>query len=109
MWPCQLLGYSRLEDPQSVCPINELFKESWGPMHNFFLPSTKLVSKERTGSQISRVHDRPQTAYQRLMTSCQLNIKEKKHLREQMNELDPFDLAKKIEKQLKPILRTAQV
>jgi hypothetical protein len=107
MWPRQLLGYGRLENPQAVAPINQLFKESWGPLHNFFLPSTKLISKERVGSQITRTHDRPQTAYQRVMATGQLNSKEKKHLREQMNELDPFELAKKIEKQLKPILRTS--
>jgi len=106
MWPRQLLGYGRLENPRTVPLINQLFKEHWGPLHNFFLPSTKLISKERAGSQIIRMHDRPQTAYQRLMASGQLRAKEKKHLREQMNGLDPFKLAKEIEKQLNPILKT---
>lgn len=30
MWPRQLLGYSRLEDPAAVPLINHLYKEAWG-------------------------------------------------------------------------------
>ena len=45
MWPRQLLGYGRLEDPACVERINTLYKEVWGPLHNFFLPSMKLKAK----------------------------------------------------------------
>lgn len=38
MWPRQLLGYGRLEDPQLVAPINRVYKELWEPLHNFFCP-----------------------------------------------------------------------
>ena len=41
-WPRQLLGYSRLEDPELVAPIYALYKEVWGPLQNFFLPCLKL-------------------------------------------------------------------
>jgi len=106
MWPRQLLGYGRLEQPETVPQINHIFKESWGPLHNFFLPSTKLQAKERAGSHIIRTHDRPQTAYQRLITSHQLTTKQQRNLKEQMHELDPFELATKMEKELKLILRS---
>jgi hypothetical protein len=42
MWPRQLLGYGRLEQSGLVEPINNLYREAWGPLHNFFLPSMKL-------------------------------------------------------------------
>ena len=67
MWPRQLLGYGRLEEAALVEPINRLYKEVWGPLHNFFLPSMKLVRKWREGSRWRRRHDVAQTAYQRLL------------------------------------------
>ena len=105
MWPRQVLGYSRLEKPESVPLINRLYKETWGPLQNFFLPSAKLVEKHREGSRWVRRHDRPQTAYQRLVQSGQLSKKQAKRLREWKETLDPFELARQTDLQLKPILR----
>ena len=107
MWPRQLLGYSRLEDPSCVEPINVLYKEIWGPLQNFFLPSMKLKSKHREGSRWVRKHDQPQTAYQRLLANGALSHKEQVRLRDCFESLDPFILARQLEAQLKPILRLA--
>jgi hypothetical protein len=105
MWPRQVLGYNRLGKPEAVPLINRLYKETWGPLHNFFLPSAKLVEKQREGSRWVRRHDRPQTAYQRLVSSGQLSKKQARRLREEYEALDPFELARQTEKQLRPILR----
>lgn len=105
MWPRQVLGYQRLEKPEMVPLINQLYKETWGPLHNFFLPSAKLVEKHREGSRWVRRHDRPQTAYQRLVSGGQLSKKQARRLREEYEALDPFALAQQTEKQLRPILR----
>ena len=107
MWPRQLLGYGRLADPALVEPINALYKQAWGPLHNFFLPSMKLLKKWRQGSRWVRRHDRPQTAYERLLASQQLSTKERRRLQEYFQSLDPFELAQQVERHLKPILRLA--
>ena len=107
MWPRQLLGYGRLEDPQLVGPINALYTEVWGPLHNFFLPSMKLIKKWRVGSRWVRRHDAPQTAYQRLLGHGVLSTKAQRQLQDRCESLDPFVLAAKLEKQLKPILEAA--
>jgi hypothetical protein len=107
MWPRQLLGYGRLEDPQLVGPINALYTEVWGPLHNFFLPSMKLIKKWRVGSRWVRRHDAPQTAYQRLLGHGVLSTTAQRQLRDRHESLDPFVLAAKLEKQLKPILEAA--
>lgn len=104
MWPRQLLGYQRLENPETVPPLNDLYRDVWGPLHNFFLPSMKLVEKRREGSRIIRRHDEPQTAYQRLLAGGQLKPKARKQLREQYESLDPFALAQAVEQRLKKIL-----
>ena len=108
MWPRQLLGYSRLGEAALVAPINALYKELWGPLHNFFLPSMKLEKKWREGSRWVRRYDRPQTAYQRLLASGQLDGKERARLRDWYESLDPFKLAEQIERRLKTILRAAE-
>ena len=104
MWPRQLLGYGRLEDAAVVPRINGLYKEAWGPLHNFFLPSMKLQHKWREGSRWVRRHDRAQTAYQRLQASDQVAAKHKRRLRDQYQALDPFVLAQQVEQRLKSIL-----
>ena len=104
MWPRQLLGYQRLENPDTVMPLNNLYRDAWGPLHNFFLPSMKLVEKRREGSRIIRRHDEPQTACQRLLARGQLSRQARKQLREQYESLDPFALAQAVEQRLKKIL-----
>lgn len=105
MWPRQLLGYGRLEQASLVGPINALYKEAWGPLHNFFLPSMKLKKKWRQGSRWVRRYDEPQTAYQRLLASGQLRRAQATRLRDWYESLDPFELVQEVERQLKPILR----
>ena len=105
MWPRQLLGYGRLADESVLPSLNTLYKEVWGPLHNFFLPSMKLRDKWREGSRWVRRHDPAQTAYQRVVASGQLSAKRRRQLRDHYESLDPFALAKALEKRLKPILR----
>ncbi len=107
MWPRQLLGYGRLGQERVVGPINALYKDVWGPLHNFFLPSMKLREKWRDGSRWVRRHDAAQTAYQRLLASAQLAAKQRRGLRDQYAALDPFVLAQQLEERLRPILRLA--
>jgi hypothetical protein len=104
MWPRQLLGYGRLEDASLVEPINQLYQDLWGPLHNFFLPSMKLIAKSRVGSRWRRKHDRPQTAYQRLLKLGVLSGPQKRQLRELFESLDPFALHDDLEQCLRPIL-----
>ena len=107
MWPRQLLGYGRLEDPHLIDPINQVYQHVWGPLQNFFLPSMKLMEKQRMGSRWRRKHDKPQTAYQRLLKMDVLSAKKKRDLRDQFESLDPFQLHEHLEKSLRPILAKA--
>jgi hypothetical protein len=105
MWPRQLLGYGRLEDPRVVPLINTLFVEVWGPLHNFFLPSMKLVKKWREGATWKRRHDVAQTAYQRLLDLGGLTAPARRRLRDQLDSLDPFALHRQVDRHLAVILK----
>ncbi len=107
MWPRQLLGYGRLENPAVVGPINEVYQTIWGPLHNFFLPSMKLIHKERIGARWKRKHDQAQTAYQRLLKMGVLDARKKRELADYFESLDPFALHQQLEKTLRPILDEA--
>jgi len=104
MGPRQLLGYGRLEDSSMVEPINRLYGEVWGPLHNFFIPSMKLVEKWREGARWRRRHDVAQTAYKRLLTAGSLSTKKKRQMHDYYKCLDPFALHEELEKRLRPIL-----
>ena len=75
MWPRQLLGYVRLEDQRVVELISSLYKELWGPLHNFFIPCLKLKEKWREGSHWKKRYELPQTAYERLKIPGRLSGK----------------------------------
>ena len=74
---------------------------------NFFIPSTKLIRKERRGSQIFKVYDLPQTPFQRLIKSPVLSPKTKKNLLHIYSSLNPFLLQLQVSKKITAILAQA--
>lgn len=100
----QLLGYDRLENPEPIDAINELYRMWWDPLHNLFLPSAKLRESYREGSRWVRRHDDPQTPCDRLLHSPHLDTKTKKHLRTLRAALNPLELKRQVEKRLAKIL-----
>lgn len=100
----QLLGYDRLEDPALIPLVNRLYRLYWNPLHNFYLPSAKLLQKDRHGAKVRRRHDPPQTPCQRLLDSPDIDPKTKERLRRQRARLNPFQLKRQIERALRPIL-----
>lgn len=65
----QWLGYDRLDNPLVVPLMNDLFTSQWRLFHNFFLPSVKLLAKEKIASKTIRRYDLPKTPYQRVIES----------------------------------------
>jgi hypothetical protein len=104
----QLLGYQRLEPPELVPLMNELYR-SWGLLHNFFCPNLKLRSKTRKGGRTIRKYYPPQTPYQRLLDSEHLSPEQKQKLQTQFQPLNPLQLKRQIEQQLKLVFNKVRV
>lgn len=100
----QWLGYQRLDDPNVVPLLNDLYEHEWRLLHNFFCPSMKLLSKETIGSKTLKHHDPPKTPYQRILESHHIPLNIKQDLSKQFENLNPFVLREAIEKKLKKIL-----
>lgn len=99
----QLFGYYRLENPDLVDLMNDLYQNEFALLHNYFCPAMKLQKKERVDAKIIKKYDQPQTPYQRLMQSQHINDLQKEKLTKIYRSLNPFDLKDKIEKKLKYI------
>ena len=103
----QYIGYQRLAQPCLADQLNELYRSDWRLLMNFFIPSTKLIRKERRGSQIFKVYDLPQTPFQRLIKSPVLSPKTKKNLLHIYSSLNPFLLQLQVSKKITAILAQA--
>jgi len=99
----QWLGYQRLDQPNAVPLLNDLYRNEWRLFHNFFCPSVKLISKERIGSKTIKQHDAPKTPYQRIMDSPHIHHSIKLPLSKQLETLNPFMLRKTLETKLQKI------
>ncbi len=100
----ELLGYDRLDNPDMLGVINDLY-EVWELYNNYFCPSMKLLSKERKGGKYCKKYDKAQTPYQSLIKSGVLCKSAEEKCKTIYVSLDPYQLKKKIEKYLRKIER----
>jgi|WetSurSiteA1Bulk_404760.scaffolds.fasta_scaffold41235_1 hypothetical protein len=103
----QLLGYQRLELPELIPLMNDLYR-TWGLFHNFFCPTLKLRRKVRRGSKTLRQYSAPQTPFQRLLDSAHLTDPQKDRLRAQHRKLNPLELKEQLEQKLKLVFDKAR-
>jgi hypothetical protein len=91
----RLAGYGRLSGLAAAGALQRLY-ESARLYVNFFQPSFKLASKQRSGAQVQKRYHPPLTPYQRLLASDAVNEQLKHRLREQFAALDPVALLRTI-------------
>ena len=85
------IGYARYEGEQAVILLNEYY----GLLRlysNYFLPSFKLISKERNGARIYKKYDKPLPPYARLLQSSDVADTQKASLKAQYDTLNPAAL-----------------
>lgn len=95
-----VFGYDRIAQPTLIDLMNEIYRDYWNPLNNFFLPSMKLKEKERNGARITKRYEEPMTPYQRLMLAPNLSEEKKSELKARFKSLNPFELKQGLEKRL---------
>ena len=103
----KLLGWERYDRPEAVEAINDLYRNELRLWLNLFLPSVKLAKKVRVGSKLRRRYDGPRTPFERVRECPQADRKRIARLEELRKRLDPFDLAKAIDRKLERIYHLA--
>ena len=101
----QYVGYERFDNIEIVEQLNDLYTSEWRLYFNFFIPSAKLVKKERIGSRIIKKYDYPKTPFQRILDSPYIPQNTKQVLQKQFEELNPFKLQKNMADKIKMIVK----
>jgi hypothetical protein len=101
----QFIGYDRIENQNATRVLDEIYRDLWCPFLNFFMPTFKLVRKERIGSRIKKTYETPRTPYERVLASSSVSEEVKESLRLRYEALDPIELKQAIEEKLKLCLR----
>jgi hypothetical protein len=82
------IGYARYEGQSATDALNDYY--ALLRLHsNFFLPQSKLISKERIGAKIHKRYDTPKTPFRRLLDSDMIPSEQKLALTNTFNSLNP--------------------
>jgi hypothetical protein len=101
----QYLGYKRFDNPKIVKMLNNIYIKYWSLFFNFFIPSSKIISKQRVGSKVIKKHDNPKTPVDRLLESYSISATTKKKLLSLRKTLNPFALQNHIKNEIIEILK----
>lgn len=100
----QFIGYDRIESQNATRMLNEIYRDLWCPFLNFFMPTFKLIRKERIGSRIKKTYETPRTPYERILASGAVSAPIKEALRLRYEALDPIELKMAIKEKLKLLM-----
>lgn len=103
----KLLGYVRYDTPAARTAIDALYRGELRLFQNLFLPSVKLMRKERIGSRVRRRYDAPRTPLERVLACPDVPPELVAQLQRQQAAHDPFALARTIEQRLDRIYALA--
>ncbi len=90
-------GYQRLDTEKQLKRINELYR-LLSDYQNFFQPVMRLKTKIRDGAKVTRIYDKPLTAYQRILKRKDIPKEVKQKLRIRYKKLNPKKLLLEITK-----------
>jgi hypothetical protein len=88
-------GYRRFDTPAEHQALAAVYR-SLCPLVNYFLPTIKLVDKQRAGSKVRKVYDKPKSPYRRLMASPDLSAEVKAELRRRYQSYNPVLLQQEV-------------
>lgn len=103
----KLLAWDRYDAPPAVEAINDLYRNELRLWMNLFQPSVKLLRKVRVGSKVRRKYGPAQTPLDRVLASEVIDPQRAAELRALRQRLDPFELARTIDRKLEQIYALA--
>lgn len=98
------VGYGRYDSDAERALIAEIYADL-RLYTNFFLPSMKLLVKQRQGAKVLKRYDRPTTPYRRLLAAGVLDEATKERLAAQYASLNPAALRRRLTDNEKKLAR----
>lgn len=102
----KLMGYVRYDSAAAVAAMNAVYADL-RLLQNLFLPSVKLITKERVGARVRRRYDRPQIPLDRVRACPEADAAKVEALVALRARLDPFQLAQQIDARLARVYQLA--
>jgi hypothetical protein len=100
------MGYLRYDTEAARVAMNAVYADL-RLLQNLFMPSVKLLSKERVGARLRRRYGPPQTPLERVQACPRVDAAKVAALVALRDRLDPFVLAARIEAKLERVYRLA--
>lgn len=97
----ELFGYRRFDKEELVFIMNEIYKDYFNLLHNFFIPQLKCIEVTRVGAKYKRKYDEPKTPFERLLKSSDLSSYQKQELIKKYQNLNPIKLRKELNDSIK--------
>jgi len=101
----KIFGWRRLDNPDALELMNDLYRNELCMWLNYFQPSVKLVTKHRVGSRVKRVYDEPQTPLDRLVALGSVDADLLSVMLARRAATNPFVLSAAIEAKIAVILK----
>jgi hypothetical protein len=98
------VGYGRYDSDAERALIGEIYADLRLYV-NFFLPSMKLIAKQRLGAKVYKRYDEPATPYQRLLVLKALDEQAAARLKERYLALNPAALRRRLTDNEKKLAR----
>ena len=95
----ELFGYDRLSGKLMVTLMNNIYRNEWRKLSNYFHPQIRLKSKERLGAKIKRRFHAPITPFENMKPHLVSEISLK--IQSEIDVLNPFELVKKLKRKLR--------
>ena len=105
----KLVGYLRSDTPAAVAALNALYRHELRLFQNLFLPSVKLVRKERVGARLRRQYDAPRTPLDRLQACPEVDAATVAPWVALRDQFDPFALSQAIDRKIERLVALATV
>ena len=99
----ELLGYCRYDTAEELELIQDIYRNEWRLLMNYFTPQRKMIKKYKVGSRYKREYDELQTPYQRVMASEHVSEIEKQKLKQTFESLNPLSLRASLLQKLKQL------
>ncbi len=96
----EVFRYSRIDHEELIKYMNEIYRDYFNPLQNFFTPQIKMIEKSRVGSRYVRKYDQGKTPCHRLLESGVLSMKQKSDLEKVYNSLNPIELKRGLSKKI---------
>jgi integrase-like protein len=95
----QLIGYDRYEGAEATAQLNRIY----ALLHlyvNGYLPTMKLIGKEREGAHVHKRYDQARTPYRRALEAGVVSAEQQASFAAALTERGPLTLRRQIEREL---------